>query len=99
MRCENFHEDDIVMYILSFSNNFRSCAEKLDRDIKDKLEKQLEILVINPLDSRLHSKILHGELKNLYSIRIGHDYRVIFKLLDNYVILLVKIRHRKDVYR
>ena len=99
MRCKKFYETYIVMYILSFSNNFKSDAKKLDREIKDKFEKQLEILVINPLDPRLHNKLLNGELKNLYSIRIGHDYRVIFKLLDSRIILLLKIQHRKDVYR
>lgn len=87
------------MYTLSFSGNFRSRAKKLDQDTKDKLEKQLEVLVVNPLDPRLHSKLLHGELKNLYSIRIGYDYRVIFKILDNNIILLIKIWHRKDIYR
>lgn len=42
-------------------------------------------------------KALTGELKGLYRLQIG-DYRVIFDMED-YVITIISILHRKDSYR
>jgi mRNA interferase RelE/StbE len=42
---------------------------------------------------------LKGEFKGLRRIRVG-QYRVIYEVLDNeLIVLVVKIGHRRDVYR
>jgi len=44
-------------------------------------------------------KSLKGELSGLRRIRVG-DYRVVYEIYDQQVmILVVRIAHRKDVYR
>ena len=44
------------------------------------------------------SKALAGQ-DSLYRLRVG-DYRIIYKVRDeDFLILVVKIGHRKDVYR
>jgi mRNA interferase RelE/StbE len=52
-------------------------------------------------DQLLRAKSLTGELSGWYRYRIG-DYRAIFSLDNNGQIVLLKvlkIKHRKDVYR
>lgn len=52
----------------------------------------------NPL---LRAKMLQGRLSGKYRYRIG-DYRVIFKIDDSgkvCVLMILTIKHRKDVYK
>jgi mRNA interferase RelE/StbE len=50
-------------------------------------------------DPRPHDvKALHGE-KGLYRIRVG-DYRIVYSVEDKIItVIIVRVRHRKDVYR
>ena len=51
------------------------------------------------VDPRASGKSLRGDLSGLWRYRIG-DYRVICELYDEKVsVLVVRIGHRKDVYR
>ena len=51
------------------------------------------------VDPRSSGKSLRGDLSALWKYRIG-DYRVICELYDEKVsVLVVRIAHRKDVYR
>ena len=51
------------------------------------------------VDPRSLGKSLRGDLSGLWRYRIG-DYRVICELYDEKVsVLVVRIGHRKDVYR
>lgn len=47
----------------------------------------------------LHTKYLTGRLPGLLSFRITRDWRVIFKFNDAHTIQLIRVRHRKDIYR
>ena len=35
--------------------------------------------------------------ENLYRIRIG-NYRIIYAIENDHIILIIRVRHRKDVY-
>ena len=51
------------------------------------------------VDPRSSGKSLRGDLSGLWRYRIG-DYRVICELYDEKVsVLVIRIGHRKDVYR
>ena len=51
------------------------------------------------VDPRSSGKSLRGDLSGLWRYRIG-DYRVICDLFDEKVsVLVIRIGHRKDVYR
>ena len=51
------------------------------------------------VDPRSFGKSLRGDLSGLWRYRVG-DYRVICELYDEKVsVLVIRIGHRKDVYR
>lgn len=87
------------MYSLVFGRNFFSSIKKLDERLKTKTDKQLKLLQQNPFHPKLRSKHIHGKLDDFYSFRVGKDYRVIFKFLQNKTIQLLTIKHRKEVYK
>jgi len=69
-----------------------------------KLPQRDRVRLIRAMDSLSHTprppgvKKLIG-LENLYRIRVG-DYRVVYQIQDDrLVVLVVRIGHRKDVYR
>ena len=87
------------MYSLVFGENFLSSVKKLDIKLKRKINSQLKILQQNPFHSRLHTKPLHGQLAEFHSLRIGRDYRLVFKFTNNKTLLLVAVEHRSKVYK
>lgn len=72
--------------------DFRALAE----DVRRRLRPRIDALAENP---RPHGvETLEGE-KNLYRIRVG-DYRIIYQIRDDVlVVLIVRIGHRREVYR
>lgn len=62
------------------------------KKILDKID---EFLTITPFDG----KKLVGNLSDFYRIRVG-DYRIIYEIIDDIVTVeIIKVSHRKDVYR
>ncbi|MHB1157998.1 MAG: type II toxin-antitoxin system RelE family toxin [Phycisphaerales bacterium] len=69
---------------------------KLDPDTRRKVIRLLEALAEEPRPGGVVK--LAGD-DNLWRVRIG-DYRVVYEIHDKrLVILVVKVGHRKDVYR
>ena len=69
---------------------------KLDSAIQIKLGKAIDKLTKNPFPTGFRK--LTGE-KDLYRYRVG-DYRIIYQFIAGKVIILVlRIGHRKDIYR
>lgn len=87
------------MYTVIFGNEFLSSVKKLESKLKKKINLQLKLLQQNPYHPQLHTKPLHGELKSFYSLRVGRDYRLIFKFLNEHKIILTKAEHRSKIYR
>ena len=70
--------------------------KKLPNEIAKRIVKKIsDVLILNP-----HSgESLQGKFKGFYRYRAG-DYRVIYRLEENVVVILVlRIAHRKDSYR
>ena len=87
------------MFELVYHKQFLKQTQKLPEATQRQLRKQLVLLSKNPFDPLLHSKPLGGELESYHSLRIGRDYRVIFEFLNTVSIKLIRIGHRKDIYR
>ena len=69
---------------------------KLPKDAQKAIRFRTDALSDNPLPPKV--KKLEGE-ENLYRIRVG-DYRIVYQLQKEIpLILVVKIGHRKEVYR
>lgn len=83
---------------MAFKIKYKSSVIKdlksLSKDETKKIVNQIEIVLIK--DAR-NFPALKGEYKGLRKFRIG-NYRVIFSLSGNDVTIL-KIGHRKDVYK
>lgn len=86
--------DQRTNYKLVPTRTFLKDAEKLDKSANQRITKSLEDLPYNPY----LGKPLRGELKGLFSLRVG-EYRIIYSLdLQNHAILLHAAKHRSKVY-
>jgi mRNA interferase RelE/StbE len=79
-----------IVYKKSITKDLKGIDKTRLKKIIDGIEKKLKQ---NPRAG----KMLTGEFKGLYRIRIG-DYRAIYSILESDVLML-RIAHRKDVYK
>jgi mRNA interferase RelE/StbE len=83
-------------YILTFKTSARKELDNLDKFTAQKIDKKLQDLITGL--SNVDIKKMQGYI-NTYRMRCG-DYRIIFEANKLIItILVVKIAHRKDVYR
>jgi mRNA interferase RelE/StbE len=76
----------------------RKQIHKLDKPSQRKIISLLKILETNE-NPRLAGKALHGDKAGLWRYRSG-DYRIICQIMDSTItILVLKIGHRREVYR
>ena len=75
-----------------FTPRFLKGIKALDREVQVRLLREVNILKTNPYAG----KPLHGELRGVYSLRMG-DYRILYQIKRNEIFLLV-VGHRKRVY-
>lgn len=85
-----------MAYIIIFSTEAKKDVEKLDSQVKKRLKKKLEEISLSSDVKSLAKRLINFDDAD-YRLRVG-DYRVTFDLQDK-VIAIVRIRHRKDVYR
>ena len=82
---------------VSITRTAKKSLEKLDRNIQKRILDFLSDLetLENP---RVKGKSLKGELKEYWRYRVV-DYRILSKIIDNeLIILVIDIGHRKDIY-
>lgn len=87
------------MYSLVFGNEFLNSVKKLDPPVKRNINARLKLLEQNPFHPKLHTKPLQGKLTGFYSLRVGRDYRVVFKFLEGGVIVLLRADRRDKIYK
>lgn len=83
-----------MTYKLLYTKSAIADIKKLDVIVKKRLKKKLEEFLGNPL---VHAKRLTDPNLGTYRLRVG-NYRVVFDL-DGRNIIVLRIRHRKDVYK
>ena len=68
----------------------------LPHEVQRQIDRKILSLADDP---RPHDvKALHGG-KGLYRVRVG-DYRIVYSVEDKIItVVIVRVRHRKDVYR
>ena len=68
---------------------------KLRADIREKVGNAIEDLSVNPFEG----KALKAQLSGLYSYRVG-NYRIIYDIIKHKIVIeIIKVMHRRDVYR
>lgn len=83
-----------MSYKVLLSPKANDFLEKLDKKDKERMKNKLRNLRENPE----LGKPLTGKLAGLWSLRAG-DYRALYQIRHNkFLILVLKIRHRKNVY-
>ena len=87
------------MFEVTYHPSFLKNAGHLPKAQQLKLALLIEKLRRHPYDPLLHTKHLSEPLLGLLSFRITREWRVMFRFLDENTILLVKVAHRKDMYR
>jgi mRNA interferase RelE/StbE len=85
----------VKIYIVSFSAESKKFLKKLDHATRLRVTASIEQLETNP---RPHGvKKLVG--RNGWRLRVG-DYRVVYTIQDNrLLVMIIRVAHRKDVYR
>jgi mRNA interferase RelE/StbE len=85
-----------VTYQIQFSKGAAKQIKKLPADIKERIDKKILDLAIEPRPNGV--KKLQGD-DNSYRIRVG-DYRIIYEIEDDILLVtVIKIKHRNEVYR
>lgn len=83
-------------YRIELTDQAREELASLSQKIRRQIGRKIDALVGNPRPP--WSKKLKG-VPNLYSVRSG-DYRVLYQVKDeDLLVLVVRVRHRGDVYR
>ena len=83
-------------YTVEFAPRAARDFRCLDRAAQQRLRGQIDRLAENPRP-RGCEKLVGGD--SLYRIRVG-DYRIVYQVRDRVlVVLVVRIGHRRDVYR
>jgi mRNA interferase RelE/StbE len=86
------------MYAIEFLPSAKKELSELDRVIQKQLKEKIILLASNPAALKNNIKSLKGEYSGKFRLRV-RDYRVIFQIVDEKVlILIVRIGHRKEVY-
>jgi mRNA interferase RelE/StbE len=81
---------------IQFTSRARRDPEGLDRAAQLRLRTHIDRLAANPIPA--DAKKLHGG-EPYYRIRVG-DYRVVYQVDGKQlVVVVVKIGHRKEIYR
>ena len=88
-------EKNEIVYGKSFWND----VDGLPKETRQKLGGLLGLLVDNPFDSRLHTKLLGIPLTGKYSFRITRDWRVAFKFEGRHTIKLLIAGRRDQIYQ
>ncbi|MGO8733711.1 MAG: type II toxin-antitoxin system RelE family toxin [Terriglobia bacterium] len=83
-------------YSIQLTSRARRDFDGLDRAVQQRLRTHIDLLAANPIPAG--AKKLHGDL-SYYRIRVG-DYRLVYQIdAKHFVVVVVKIGHRKEVYR
>ncbi len=85
-----------MAYKLLFDDKVAKDLKNIDKHCQKKI---LEAIKTKLLKNPYIGKKLVGDLSSYYRYRVN-DYRVVYEILENEVILvIIKIKHRKEVYK
>ena len=84
---------------IEYLRSVRKAVEKLDPAERRRIRTFLERRVATRDDPRDLAKPVKGEVEALWRFRVG-DYRIISEIRDDVlVVLVIRVGHRREVYR
>lgn len=85
-----------MSYRIEFYKGASKQFRKLPLNIQKRIQAKIDELAIEPRPNGV--KKLQGD-DNLYRIRVG-DYRIVYEIKDDVLLIIViKIKHRSEVYK
>ncbi|HPO12746.1 MAG TPA: type II toxin-antitoxin system RelE/ParE family toxin [Candidatus Hydrogenedentes bacterium] len=85
-----------MAYSVEFSKHARRQLHQLSRETQERMRDHIDALAVMPRPAGVVK--LSGE-NNTYRIRVG-EYRVLYEIRDDVlVVLVIRIGHRRDVYK
>ena len=83
---------------IKFTKSAEAELDKLDKPIKQRVSRFLDRVITLP-SPRVNGDALEGPLSEFWRYRVG-DYRIVCRIEDDVlVVLVVKIGHRREVYK
>lgn len=84
-------------YNIRYSKNILKLTKSIPVSYLRLIKQRIEILKINPKQGNGIKKLV--ALEEVYRLRVG-NYRVIYEVRDTVrIVLIIRIRHRKDAYK
>ena len=80
-----------------FKKSYKKWIKK-HPDLQDTFNEIIQIVMINPYQSKLKTHKLTGRLKGLWALSITYEYRIIFEFINENSILLHAIGKHDEVY-
>jgi mRNA interferase RelE/StbE len=80
-----------ILFKSSVSKDLKKIDKRKVKEILDKIETELS-------EDAKENSTLSGKFSGLRKYRVG-DYRVIYSILSDNTVLILRIAHRKEVYR
>jgi mRNA interferase RelE/StbE len=72
--------------------------EKLDKQAQQQIQRFLRERLLLSHSPRLLGKALSGNYSDFWRYRVG-DYRIVCKIEDSeFVVLIVRVAHRREIY-
>ena len=88
-----------MAWTVSFEPRALGELKKLDRSARQRVVRFLQERIAGNHDPRGFGKPLTGDKVGLWRYRIG-EYRIVCRIADEHrAVLVLRIAHRKDVYR
>lgn len=89
-----------MAWTIEFTDTALRQLEKLDKNVGRRIWKFLHGRIAPTVNPRSIGEALHGErLGEFWKYRVG-DYRLITKIEDDrLVVLIIRIGHRREIYR
>ncbi len=87
-----------MMYQVEYLPSVYKTLEKMDKFTKRIILEWIEKNLVGCSNPRLHGKALSANRAGQWRYRVG-DYRILAKIEDNkLIILVIAIGHRKEIY-
>jgi mRNA interferase RelE/StbE len=88
-----------AVWRVEFDRNAARDLKKLGADAQRTILRYLRERIATADDPRRFGHALTGDLKELWRYRIG-DFRIVASIEDEkFIVLVVTVRHRREVYR
>jgi mRNA interferase RelE/StbE len=88
-----------LVWQIEFDSEAENDLKKIDREMQRRIMRYLRERIATGKDPRRFGAPLRRELSGLWKYRLG-DYRIICRIEDKKVVVyVIRIGHRKDIYK